>query len=334
MSNPTFERPEHSIAMWGAPGSGKTTMLAALSLALIERDGPWKLVGADANATSVLLEKSAALDRQEFPLATIDIEKFRWLLVGSSPQQDRRFGGWRGRSRDTRAPKIGLNMIDPPGQVYAGGAAQHASLLQSLEESRGIIYLFDPTQEYIAGDAFDYLHGALLQLASQMLAKENETSGRLPHYLAVCITKFDDLRVLKTATKLNVLTQDPSDPHEFPTVEDADAPTLFRELCEISARGSARRVLNALERFFHKDRLKFFVTSSIGFYLKPGTAVFDPRDFQNMVRLSPEAGRDQDSEKGAQYRIRGQARPINVCEPVIWLAERLLAERQEARSGR
>ncbi|GER98407.1 hypothetical protein Acor_04690 [Acrocarpospora corrugata] len=323
------------IAMWGAPGSGKTTLLAALSFALLQRRGPWRLVGTDPASIEILRDKSAALARREFPPATIDIERFRWLLLGDPVQLQKRFAGrFNGKARTMPAPRVGLNLIDPPGGVYTDKErpADHAKLLENLQRSRGIVYLFDPIREFEDGNAFEYLHGALIQLASRMLAEDAPSDGRLPHYLAVCITKFDDRRVLETAEKLNLVTTDPDDPHGFPAVDDENAQTLFHNLCDISASGSAEFVMGALEQYFRPDRIKFFVTSSIGFYLKPGTRGFNPRDYQNMVR-KPQDGTNG-REPSTEFEIRGQARPINVREPVTWLAEQIYADQLKPGNGR
>ena len=62
-----------------------------------------------------------------------------------------------------------------------------------------------------------------------------------------------------------------------------------------------------LDQTFRKERVRFFVTSAIGFYLNPTLGVFDPDDYQNhLPPVGPEAG-----------QIRGAIYPINVIEPVL-----------------
>ncbi|WP_326643791.1 hypothetical protein OG884_08330 [Streptosporangium sp. NBC_01755] len=317
-----------NIAMWGAPGSGKTTLLAALNIALLRQEGNWSIVGADAQSTSFLTEKTTALSRDKvFPPATQGLDNYNWFLVG---QPERRRARWFRRSRMARALKIGINPLDPPGGAFGdkegGGRASQQDLLRNLVHSRGILFLFDPIRENEDGDAFEYLYGVLAQLAEQVIAGSEVTDGRLPHYLAVCITKFDDFKVLETAKRLRLLTTDPEDPFGFPRVADEDAKELFQQLCRVSASGNADMVLNAIGRFFREDRIRYFVTSSIGFYVGPRNKLFDMDDYQNLVPTVSKPADGQpvsDTRYNTEIRIRGEVRPINVMEPMLWLGQRI-----------
>ncbi|MGW4423184.1 hypothetical protein [Streptosporangium sp. NPDC004631] len=321
-------RSDHNIAIWGAPGSGKTTFLAALNIALIRKNGPWRVVGADGPSIDFLSEMTSALSQhQRFPPATGALGHYRWFL-SRSPEQGRR--GWLRRRRQARAWKIGLDVLDAPGGFFraerAGYGTDREELLDNLASSRGIVFLFDPIRESKDGDAFAYLHGVLADLAGRMLATDEYDDGMLPHHLAICITKFDELRVLQTADKLSLLTPDPDDPHRFPRVAAEDAEELFQALSTVSASGNADMVLPALKQFFRPDRIKFFVTSSIGFYLDQRKGVFDPDDFQNLIPETPGGAGGQENSRAApgnRFRIRGQARPINVMEPMLWLGRRM-----------
>ncbi|MGJ6964287.1 hypothetical protein ACSDR0_20475 [Streptosporangium sp. G11] len=318
-----------NIAMWGAPGSGKTTLLAALNIALLRQEGDWSVVGADAQSTSFLTEKTAALSRDKvFPPATQGLDKYNWFLVGRSARRAR----WFRRSRAARALKIGINLLDPPGGAFGnqrgGAGTSQQDLLHNLVHSRGIVFLFDPIRENEDGDAFEYLYGALAQLAEQVIAGSEMTDGRLPHYLAVCITKFDDFKVLETAKRLRLLTTDPEDPFGFPRVANEDAKELFQQLCRVSASGNADMVLNAIGRFFREDRIRYFVTSSIGFYVGPRNKLFDMDDYQNLVPTVSESSDGQpasETKYNTELRIRGEVRPINVMEPMLWLGQRISA---------
>ncbi|MER5645844.1 hypothetical protein [Streptosporangium sp. NPDC002524] len=319
-------RSQPNIAMWGAPGSGKTTLLAALNIALLRQPGSWSIVGADPASTGFLTDKTTALSRDKvFPPATQVLDNYNWFLVGQSEQRRAR---WFRRSRTARAHKIGINLLDPPGGVFGNrqGVTSQQELLRNLVQSRGIVFLFDPIRENEDGDAFEYLHGALAQLAEQVIAGADTTDGRLPHHLAVCITKFDDYKVLETAKRLRLLTADPEDPFGFPRVSNEDGKELFQELCRVSASGNADMALNAIDRFFHKDRIRYFVTSSIGFYVNPRTKVFDIDDYENLVPAVFRTASGQPTS-GAKFangvRIRGEVRPINVMEPMLWLGQQI-----------
>lgn len=324
---------KHNIAMWGAPASGKTTFITALDIALTRRESEWTVVGADDASTDFLIRATAALshERKFFP-ATQMIDRYHWYLIRQSPDAVRR-RRWRGPAKDTL--EIGLELLDPPGGAYSPLVGAHAGLqdelLENLMNSQGIVYLFDPIREFESGDAFGALHGTLSRLRQHMRAKNGLFDGRLPHHLAVCITKFDEMRVLRTAERLGLTTVDPDDRYEFPRVDDDDAFELFRELCGISPTGNAEMVIKALDRNFAPSRTKYFVTSSIGFNLNRRTGVFDPDDPQNLI---PDATADVPDGQPEPFRIRGQVHPINVMEPMTWLAERLAAGTPAGQGGK
>lgn len=326
--DPSPERPPPNIAMWGAPGSGKTTLLAALNIALLRKKGEWSVVGANRVSTDFLTSKTTELSRDRtFPQATKALENRNWYLIRQRKGRRRWWAPWRKPKGET--VRIGLNLVDPPGGFYGNrhGGTTHALqelLLENLAQSRGILFLFDPIRENLKGDAFEYLYGALAQLAEQVLGAPDATDGKLPHYLAVCITKFDDYKVLETARRMNLITVDPDDAYGFPRVEDDDARELFHELCTVSATGNADMVISALERFFHEDRVRYFVTSSIGFYVDPKKNVFDWNDYQNLIPAAPSSSGTANAADG-DWRIRGRVHPINVMEPVIWLGQRIAA---------
>jgi hypothetical protein len=309
--------PEHGIAMWGAPSSGKTTFLAALNIALTRRDDGWKVVGTDEASAETLIGLTTALTRDRtFPLATQGIEHYRWQLVGRVARTIRR-GRFR-RERREEVIKIRLDLADARGELAAPDQASRgvrADLIDNLVRSRGIVFLFDPVREFTLGDAFDYTYGVLAQLAQRMVDSPEFSDGWLPHYVAVCVTKFDEIRVYETADKLDLLVTDLDDPYEFPRVaDDQDARHLFARLCEVSRSGNADLVLNTLEQHFRPERIKYFVSSAIGFYVDPRAGVYDPADFQNLVPDPDDPGRPL---------IRGAVHPINVVEPMLWLGERL-----------
>jgi hypothetical protein len=136
--------------------------------------------------------------------------------------------------------------------------------------------------------------------------------GRLPHHVAVCVAKFDEIRVLETAEQTGMIEHDP-DYHGFPRVPEDEARDFFMRLCEVAKSGDAEMVPNLIEKNFWPDRIKYFVTSAIGFYVDPRTGNFDRADFQNHLPRSA----------GQQSRIRGPVYPVNVVEPMLWLGKRL-----------
>lgn len=313
---------EQSIAILGAPTSGKTSFLAALAIALArkrKRDGEqaWNVVGADAASRGKLVSLTNALAHSHtFPTATPvgAIEEYHWLLVGPAWRTVPR--RWLGAKRVRETVRIGLDLADASGELSHPDQSSHGprkDLIDNLAASRGIIFLFDPISEATRGDAFLYIFSVLAELAERLVSNQEFADGTLPHHVAVCISKFDDVRVLTTAEKLDMIESDPDDDYGFPRIANEDAREFFVQLCRVLQVSDPELVLNTIEQHFRRDRVKYFVTSAIGFYVDPKHNVYDPDDMQNLL----EATDPQDA------KIRGNVYPINVVEPLMWLAGQL-----------
>jgi hypothetical protein len=186
-------------------------------------------------------------------------------------------------------------------------------MVDRLKESRGVVYMFDPDREFQVGDAFAHTHSLCVQL-TRLLADAPDYDGTLPHYVALCVTKFDELPVFETARRLGLLMIDEDSPHGFPYVPEDDALVLFEELCKVSASGAGHMVARTLRNFFRPERIRVFVTSAVGFHVSSRTGRFDPEDPQNLL---------PDADGAHQSRVRGPVWPINVMEPLLWLSEEL-----------
>jgi len=300
--------------MWGAPSSGKTTFLGALSIALSRRGGKdWNVAGADESSEQVLIKLTTALSRgQTFPTATKAIDQYSWVLHGQVSEVT----GKRFRKKERIRPvTVGLDLVDASGEITDPeqvGFSIRKELLEHLVQSRGIVYMFDPIREHEEQDAYDHTFGMLAQL-TRRLSEEDGWDGRLPHHVAVCVTKFDEVRVFETAAKMDLLTVG-EDSYGFPRVHGDDAQELFRRLCQVTGSGNAGMVPNLLEQYFRPERIRYFVTTAVGFYVNPFTNTYDPDDPQNLLP-------DEKAERG--WRIRGPLHPINVVEPVLWLCHNL-----------
>lgn len=298
---------ERSIAVWGAPASGKTTFLAALKIALENQEPDWQVVGADAESEQSLVRLTDLLAAGGmFPLATGDVQHYRWALVGPVQRDVRR---WFGRAQQGENVRIELDLIDAPGSMAVPGSRVQGDLIENLAKSSAIVFLYDPIREFETGDVFHNTSAVLTELSQRISTPD----GKLPHYVAVCITKFDEVRVHAAAEKLDLLVTDP-EPPGFPRVANEHAREFFLELSNASRSGEARLIPNLLERIFHPDRIRYFVTSAIGFYVDPETGTYRPQDFQNHIP-GPQGS-----------RIRGSIRPINVMEPLLWLSEQVAAQ--------
>lgn len=309
-------RAEAGITMWGTPGSGKTTFLAALATALMRGDTGFRLRGTDAASTDALVDMTISLaSRGEFPEATRGITQFRWTLIGQRSLRVRRSWWPFGLRRVEWPVRITLDLADAPGEAATTrmGSAVHLELVESLAHSTGIIICFDPIREFEVGDTFDHIAGLLTRLS---YALRDTPGAKLPHHVAVCVTKFDDFRLLGTAEVLRLVDYDPT-VQGFPQVPEKHAREFLSRLCRLSASGTAELVPKLIEQTFYPDRVRYFVTSAIGFYVDPKRGTYDPDDQQNVV---------PGSKSDEPPHIRGSIYPINVVEPVIWLASQMSDE--------
>jgi hypothetical protein len=315
---PNNEPYQHSIAMWGPPGSGKTTFLASLSVALNRGGGQgWRIQGWDEGSEKQLIEMNSQLATERvFPRGTIGIEEYSWVLSGPNRHARKKLF----RKTPQEDVRVRLDLVDAQGEIAGPKKqfAQRSELIDGLVRSRGIVYIFDPMRESDDGDAFDHTFGMLVQLARRMDEENGWRGTRLPHYVAVCITKFDAPPVLMTAQRMGLLV--PSDDnHGFPRVPDYEARDLFERLCMVSGTGNAEMVINSLEQYFDPRRIRYFVTSAIGFYAGRG-GKFDGDDPNNLLLMEEIDHR----LKTKRTRIRGPVHPINVVEPIFWLIDQMI----------
>jgi hypothetical protein len=307
-SPPPREGPRGSgITMLGATLTGKTTFLASLQVALLRHpELGWSLRGDNDASTQALIKFMDDMTQNHvFPKRTdVQIENYRWSLEADIPRAVREWHWWGFRRRNQYV-RIPLDLVDPPGEAADGrnlySRPLSERLVANLVRSAGIVLFFDPISEIQRGDAFRHTYGVLIQLRSQAAQQ-----GKLPHHVAVCITKFDEVPVLRSARALKVLEYDPEE-HEFPRVPEEYAKDFFTRLVRLSPADNASLILPLLQQSFYEERVRFFVTSAIGFYIDPSTGTFDPADYQNHIPGKPD-------------RIRGEIFPINVLEPILWLS--------------
>ena len=183
-------------------------------------------------------------------------------------------------------------------------------LIDHLASCDGIVFLFDPIREQREGDAYEYFQGTLLRMAQRRFGMSRVAIGKLPHYIAVCVTKFDDPEIYRRAKLGGYRTFNENDPRMFPRVHDDAATEFFADLCMNSDLGNADLVSSTINHYFRPDRVRYFITSAIGFHLSRGARRFREQDYQN---VAPDG------------RIRGAIYPINVVEPLMWLCQQLAA---------
>lgn len=307
-------QPDIRIGLWGGPSSGKTTYIGALSVAaLLDESGEWKIYGQDEafpGSTIFLAAQTRLLKQGYFPASTTAERflKYGFKISGVLPRAVVRRLLALLRSRNVRIPPKLLSRLGLTKLVsftlhvcdYPGGAFTREDyrdeLWDYLADCDGLVYLFDPEAEQTAHPNLEYLQQAADFLLQVMEARGKLIEERLPHYLAACISKFDEPAVFRRLREANLITLDMAD-SGTPYVADA------RKAFEVLADPLTVRIV---ERYFHWKRVAYFGTSAIGFYTDDSGKV-DIEDCANVL----------DTPEGK--RIRGNIKPINVLAPLIWI---------------
>lgn len=313
------------VGIWGAAGGGKTTFLAALPLAVLsapDENGSWTISGATDEASEFLLEMTQLLDHEKrFPQSSQLGMPLSWYIAGEPrprPAQRRGWGLLPGdrRTGDQSEIEFVLDLQDMPGGWFVLDRKQDEEIketvLNKLADADGLLYLFDPvrdvTKEEDEQGNFRYFQSVLEHLMTRLRRDGKLVRNRLPHHVAVCVTKFDHPALFNAALKSDWASTHPVT--NQPYIPDRDASKFFGWLCEQTAGSGADRVRRALEQYFLADRVAYFVCSAIGFRLDEHGA-FDPSDYANVVTVDNEP------------RIRDRVRPINILEPVVALERRI-----------
>jgi transcriptional regulator with XRE-family HTH domain len=325
------------IGLWGAPQSGKTTYLGALRHAVgtSERDyGRWTIHPLTRESSDLMVGLTRELTSGQFPASTLPGTHIRlaWMFSGDITKSKfvstgRRLMPRRGRIES----RFVLDLVDVSGDAYSDTPetstvprdSAHAAL-ENLLMSEGLIYLFDPIRERRVGDSLSFVNRTILELKRKYYEMTGE-GGPLPHQLSICVTKFDHPEIFREAQRNDLLYAGPGD---VPRVRDEDAQLFFEGLCTGRFRNqesehdnrSASFMMRELQNSFAPQKVKYFVTSSIGFYKPPGwrnRASFNPDDLTNYRAAS-----------GARDVIMGVIDPINVLEPLISLQQRIAGQRR------
>jgi hypothetical protein len=291
------------IVLWGPPASGKTTFLAALVTAVLQSDQELTIVPENEASRSWLASNLGRLDTdRRFPDATYEPSEVSWIIQRTSGQPARR---WLGQ-RTTRTPlSMRLSVLDVPGDLYAWERAPHPEL-DPLASSHGLIYTFDPVRESRHGDTYAHFRRVLHDLTARQFEGGRLIEGRLPHHLAVCVTKFDNPETFNFARRAGFVRYAKAGEPMQPEVADEDAEMLFREFCHSLKGGDADLMYSSIGKNFLPERVRYFFTSAVGFYADRSGRIW-PDDFANVL-----------SDPG-NAKIRGKLNPVNVVEPVLWL---------------
>jgi hypothetical protein len=296
------------IGLWGATRSGKSTYLASLPLAgMMRRPETWTVVGTDDSAAEYLNHMvNLMVTQRVFPRPNRIVEAISWAFSGPPPAT-----GLSALShligRQPAQVEFVLELHDPPGRDYA---TVNPEVIEHLVNAHGVLYLVDPTLNQDTDMTFQAFFHAVQLLHRRLGALGRLKHGRLPHHIAVCITKFDDDHFFRRlATETDYVTQD-SWGARLPRVPQERSREYFQWVCERVLGSGATMVRQALDAFFLPKRIEFFATTAIGFRLN-GQGMFDFRDFCNADTTSEPA------------RLRGLPQPVNVLEPLIFLERQI-----------
>ncbi|MER5398669.1 SAV_2336 N-terminal domain-related protein [Streptomyces sp. NPDC002599] len=286
-------QPRRTIAVLGAANSGKTTFLAAASLAATTarpRLGRWNVVAESEQAENFLVQQTNALTVvRRFPEATMGPTAFSYVFRAEVTN-----------GRRAERVDFALDFCDVGGGEYQReNYGRNHALDAHLGRAGHLVILLDPLNH--SGQA-GLLIPHLQRLAQEFHESGRMLKGRLPHHVAFCVTKFDDPAVFQDARRGNWVGQTSQGD---PCVPAADAEDYVAWLSRSSADVAEARAL-VLECFLAR-RVSWYAVSAIGFH-RTRDGFLNPDDCSNQTY----------DENGLRV-LRGPARPLNVLEPLIAL---------------
>ncbi len=262
------------IGLWGSPGSGKTTYLAALPHALSGTDssiGRWN-IHPQSKASAELLKRwnhRLTMERM-FPESNLpgNVTNLAWRFAGDLTGSRYMPRGVFHRRLPAES-EFDLDLIDVSGEVFGHDAKVSQEIidiaLDHLARAKGLIFLFDPITERDEQTAFEYMSSTLIELDLRIEREGRRIGQFLPHYISVCITKFDDKDVFEHARKAGWVNYGPDG---MPRVLAADAEKLFDAMCKggfwqdqrTDSHGGALSVNRKLREYFHPSRIRYCLT--------------------------------------------------------------------------
>ncbi len=281
------------ICLWGGPGSGKTTYLGALALAAYQsKAGDWVINGLDAGSIQFLQKATNELKSGIFPSeATNSTASYAFQIRGRIKKKIGQFS-----FLDQYQPiDLVLQVTDRPGKDFIDYAEEIA---KEMADCSGLILMYDYDLDQGDNPNFEYVQAALEYL--RMHSQPSLLAGsRLPHYLAVCLSKYDHEPTFRWLVQNQLIGWYAGDDHR-------NVPYLNEPRQALA--GLDNLILPLLERNFDPPRVAYFGVSSIGFFHRQDGGV-EPNIQFTKNRKTIRSGR-------ATY-------PLNVLSPITWLAERL-----------
>lgn len=309
------------VGLWGATQSGKSTFLSSLFIAAARAPEHLRVQGNNDESTDFLIRNTHILNHQHrFPPSTTTRQPLSWTLKMWVPNPSRRLL----RPGPERVPfDFRVDLQDAGGFEFAAvpeavpsrldigtGAPNIAAYLGGCN---GLLLMIDPIRERDVGDAYEYFFGPLLRMAQNVPVAAGE---RLPHYVAVCVTKFDDPTVYEFARNFGYLSYREDDPVMLPRIHQDEAERFMRHLFEDLPMSDIDLMIGGLRQYFYPERVRLYISTAVGFYVGR-SGQFREDDFRNVAPI-----------ENGEFAIRGAVRPINVAEPLMWLGESIAAARR------
>ncbi|MDH2389285.1 SAV_2336 N-terminal domain-related protein [Streptomyces sp. HNM0663] len=288
------------VAVLGANMCGKTTFLAAAWLAAVnmpEERGRWNVIPKDGGAEDFLVQQTRSLARaRRFPEPTLTPRHFSYVFRAD-------LANLRAPSERRLRVDFTLDLLDAGGGEFMHDRyGKDDAVNRHLGRSNRILLLVDPFSPPSRQPQAAYLTPHLERLTRDHFESGRLELGRLPHRVAVCLSKFDDPRVFRDARRGNWVGQnEQGDPCVPPEDAEGFISWLGRSSQDIA------EIVRLVRLNFLEERVHWFVLSAIGIHRRrDGSVDFD--DCSNQTR----------DEDGIPM-LRGQARPLNVLEPLVAL---------------
>lgn len=303
------------VFLCGAPGSGRSTLVAALPVAAMQAGGDggaWSISGVDEPSARVIVGGVEQLTvRRRFPssMSSPGVGPMAWSVQGRGIPAGT--GAWWLRRKDPQDVDVAVEFRDVAVDVdvdVGGDGAAPSGPVPDAASADGLLCLVDPRPGRRADGVGSV--GSVLGEAHARAERAGRTErGRLPHHVAVLVTKFDDPAFFQEALEAGWVSQEVGG-GRLPYVPIRSGRDFFDWLCSVRDADGPARVREALHRHLLRERVEYFACSAIGFRLN-ANQVFDYRDFRNV------------DAAGTSPPIRSQVRPVNVLEPVMRLERRI-----------
>ena len=292
---------EKKLAILGLRGSGKSTFMAVLNLAMSDAENPtkWNITAFDRETNRLIYEfENRILNEGLYPVSTT--EK---VMMQFRANKNAELGGL--------IPGGDFKIIagDVPGEAIKGGTSEFARFHDFYQEnvagSSAIIFLLDPHEAWKEkeGESFNYF-----PLFRNILTELKQQAPDV--YLAFGVTKIDALP--KDIPSENIV----NNIYKYGQSQDV---TVAEQLAEFVL---GKQTKGWIEKNFNQGNLSWWLISATGFII------------DNKSNVSSQFIEKQ-TENGLQPGIKepNNIKPIGVVEIVEWALRKIAREAENGRDS-